>query len=89
MKKVSLSYLKEMVMWGGFIGWQGATCFNCKSTHNLFCGIPGFMCRKCGKYNILSWSHWQMTHGKPDFGWGRKILCIITKNFCWYKEYLV
>ena len=83
-----MSALKDIVTWQGFIGWQGVTCHHCGATHNVMCNIPCIRCERCRKFVMLSWSHWQMTHRKPDFGWNRSVLGWATINFGRYKEYL-
>ncbi len=83
-----MSKLKDMVTWGGFIGWQGVKCDKCGATHNVFCGIPCILCQRCGVCITLSWSYWQFPHRKPDFGWNRSVLNWATLNFGRYREYL-
>ena len=81
--------LTEIVTWQGFTGFQGAKC-SCGATHNLLSGIPGYICERCGKYNVLGWSGaGQFCHRKPDYGFKRSVIHWAIDNFCgWYKEHI-
>lgn len=80
-----MASLIEMCGWHGCKGWQGVKC-SCGATYNLMVDIPGFTCERCGHFNILSWSHHQFCHRKPDYGWNRSVIGWAMKNYSWYRD---
>jgi len=77
------------------LGFVGETCSKCGATHNIeiwgggfAIGPGGFMCERCGHYNIMSFHPSGLLHRKPDFGWKRSVIGWAIRAFGWYRDYL-
>lgn len=70
------------------IGWQGVKCHHCGATHNILTNIPCIKCERCEAWVILSWSHYQLCHRKPDFGFNRSVTSWAMKNFSPHRHFI-